>query len=79
MPSAQAAIQRGFELSRWTILDANITTLLAAGILFYFGTGPIKGFSITLSIGILASLFFVTRFLFEVFYLRSFKAKKVSI
>ena len=82
IPSSQAAIQRGFELSRWTILDANITTLLAAGILFYFGTGPIKGFSITLSIGILASLFtslFVTRFLFEVFYLRSFKAKKVSI
>ncbi len=78
----QTAIQRGFELSRWTILDANITTLLAAGILFYFGTGPIKGFSITLSIGILASLFtslFVTRFLFEVFYLRNFKAKKVSI
>ena len=81
-PSLQIAIQRGFELSRWTILDANITTLLAAGILFYFGTGPIKGFSITLSIGILASLFtslFVTRFLFEFFYLRNFKAKKVSI
>ena len=40
-----------------TILDANITTLIAALILFIFGSGPIKGFSITLSLGILASMF----------------------
>lgn len=76
------AIGQGFSRSLWTILDANITTLLAAGILFYFGTGPIKGFSVTLSIGILASLFtslFVSRFFFELFYWKASKDKKLSI
>ena len=41
----------------WTIFDANITTLIAAGVLMFFGTGPIKGFAVTLSIGIIASMF----------------------
>ena len=76
------AVKLGFSRSSWTIVDANVTTLLAAAILFYFGTGPIKGFSVTLSIGIIASLFsslFITRFFFELFYLRKLKVIKLSI
>lgn len=53
----QAAIFSGYEKAFSTIADANITTLIAAIILFGFGTGPIKGFAITLSIGILTSMF----------------------
>ena len=41
----------------WTILDANVTTLAVAAVLYHFGTGPIKGFAITLGIGIFASMF----------------------
>ena len=61
------AIEAGYEKAMSTILDANITTLIAALVLFQFGTGPIKGFAVTLSIGILASMFtaiFVTRTIF---------------
>ncbi len=53
----QASIHAGYEKALGTIADANITTLIAAIMLFNFGTGPIKGFAITLSIGILTSLF----------------------
>jgi len=52
------------------ILDSNITTLIAANSSFQFGTGPVKGFAVTLSIGLLASLFtaiFVTKTLFQSF------------
>ncbi|MEO1889031.1 MAG: protein translocase subunit SecD, partial [Cycloclasticus sp.] len=55
--SPQASIHAGYEKAFSTITDANITTLIAAIILFGFGTGPIKGFAITLSIGILTSMF----------------------
>ena len=55
--SIQTAIHSGYEKAFVTIADANITTLLAAVVLFSFGTGPIKGFAITLSIGILTSMF----------------------
>jgi preprotein translocase subunit SecD len=55
--SPQASIFSGFEKAVHTITDANITTLIAAIVLFSFGTGPIKGFAITLSIGILTSMF----------------------
>ena len=55
--SPQASIHAGYEKAFSTIADANITTLIAALILFGFGTGPIKGFAITLSIGILTSMF----------------------
>ena len=51
------AVKNGFSKAIATILDANITTLIAALLLFIFGSGPIKGFSITLSIGVIASLF----------------------
>lgn len=52
----QASIDAGFKRAFWTIFDANITTLITALVLMYFGTGPIKGFAVTLSIGIVASL-----------------------
>lgn len=55
--SIQASINSGYEKAVTTIVDANITTLIAAVVLFSFGTGPIKGFAITLSIGILTSMF----------------------
>ena len=51
------AIDQGYDKAFSTILDANITTLIVAVILYSLGTGPIKGFSITLSIGILTSMF----------------------
>jgi preprotein translocase subunit SecD len=52
-----ASIEAGYSRSLWTILDANITTLLTALILFWFGTGPVKGFAATLSIGIISTVF----------------------
>lgn len=55
--SIQTAIHAGYEKAFITIADANITTLLAAIVLFSFGTGPIKGFAITLTIGIITSMF----------------------
>jgi len=65
--TARSAVETGFSRAFGTILDANLTTLIAALFLFQFGTGPIKGFAVTLSIGILASVFtavFVSRTLF---------------
>ena len=53
----QASIHAGYEKALSTIADANVTTLIAAIVLFGFGTGPVKGFAITLSIGIAASMF----------------------
>ena len=50
-------VKKGFDRAFSTILDANITTLIAALLLFVFGSGPIKGFSITLSLGVIASMF----------------------
>ncbi len=55
--SPQASIHSGYSKALSTIADANITTLIAAIVLFGFGTGPIKGFAVTLSIGIVASMF----------------------
>ena len=78
----RSAINEGFQKAFWTIFDANITTLAAALALLFFGTGPIKGFAITLAIGILASMFtaiFVTRFFFELLYLRKQRIEELSI
>jgi len=55
--SPQASIHAGYEKALSTIADANITTLIAAIVLFAFGTGPIKGFAVTLSLGIVTSMF----------------------
>ncbi|MED6339737.1 MAG: protein translocase subunit SecD [SAR324 cluster bacterium] len=78
----RAAIQEGFGKAFRTILDANVTTLFAALALLQFGTGPIKGFAVTLSIGIIASMFtaiMVTRFFFDFVYLRRTKLRSLSI
>ncbi|MFH1394998.1 MAG: protein translocase subunit SecD [Candidatus Omnitrophota bacterium] len=67
--SLRAAIHAGYDKAFWTILDANITTLITALILFQFGTGPVRGFATTLSIGILASMFtalVVTRLILDI-------------
>lgn len=53
----RASVESGFKRAFWTVFDANVTTLIAAAVLFYFGSGPIRGFAVTLSIGILASMF----------------------
>jgi len=53
----QASIRAGYDKAFSTIADANITTLIAAFVLFLFGTGPIKGFAVTLSLGIMTSMF----------------------
>jgi preprotein translocase subunit SecD len=55
--SPQTSIRLGYEKAFSTIADANITTLIAAMVLFMFGTGPIKGFAVTLSLGIITSMF----------------------
>ena len=70
-------VKNGFDRAMSTILDANITTLIAAVLLFAFGSGPIRGFSITLSLGVIASMFtalMLTNFL--VYMYLSFSNKK---
>ena len=67
-PAVRAAITNGFERVWITILDTHATALIAAAILFQFGTGPIKGFAVTLVMGLIANVFasyFVSKFLFE--------------
>ncbi|CAI2718876.1 protein translocase subunit SecD [Nitrospina watsonii] len=77
----RAAIDAGFAKAFRTIVDANVTTFIAAIVLFQFGTGPIKGFAITLCIGIAASMFtavFVSRTVFDSFMARK-KIQTLSI
>jgi preprotein translocase subunit SecD len=79
--SPRSAVEAGFGKALVTILDANITTLIAALVLFQFGTGPIRGFAVTLSIGIVMSLFtaiFVSRVIFDYLYVER-KMKRISI
>ena len=76
-----AAVEAGYGKATLTILDANITTLIAALVLFQFGTGPIRGFAVTLSIGIASSLFTAitfTRLLFD-YYLHQFRPRRILI
>jgi preprotein translocase subunit SecD len=79
--SVGASVDAGFQKAFVTILDSNVTTLIAALVLFQFGSGPVKGFAVTLAIGIAASMFtaiFVSRTIFEtVFSLR--RVTKLSI
>jgi len=75
--TVRAAIDAGYAKALSTIVDANITTFIAAVVLFQFGTGPIKGFAITLCIGIAASMFtavFVSRVIFD----STMSRKKIS-
>ena len=76
-----AAVRAGFEKATSAIVDANLTTLLTGVILYFLGTGPIRGFAVTLSIGVLTTLFcatFAARLAFDVFELQG-KDKQVSI
>ncbi len=77
----RAAIDAGFDRATLTILDANVTTLIAAVVLFQFGTGPVKGFAVTLSLGVIASLFtslVLSRMIFD-YILKGRKVKTLSI
>jgi preprotein translocase subunit SecD len=77
----RAAIDAGYDRATLTILDANVTTLIAAVVLFQFGTGPIKGFAVTLSLGVIASLFtalVLSRLIFD-YILMGRKIKTLSI
>ncbi|HDJ23232.1 MAG: protein translocase subunit SecD [Candidatus Aminicenantes bacterium 4484_214] len=77
-----SAVSSGFSRAFRTILDANITTIIAAIFLFQFGTGAVKGFAVTLIIGITASMFtavFVSRIIFDVYLGKKKKIKKLSI
>jgi preprotein translocase subunit SecD len=79
--TAKAALEAGFEKAKLTIIDANVTTLIAALVLFQFGTGPVKGFAVTLSVGIISSLFtavIVSRLIFDL-YLSRGKVDRLSI
>lgn len=71
--TVRAAVDNGFDRAWRTILDSNLTTLISSIVLFRFGTGPIKGFAITLGIGIIANIYtavFVARLVFEAFLAR---------
>ena len=70
----EKAIEAGFREAKSSILDANLTTLLTAAVLYQFGTGPVRGFAVTLALGILASMFtaiFVSHLLFDVWVRRN--------
>ncbi len=77
----RAAVDAGYDRATLTILDANITTLIAALVLFQFGTGPVKGFAVTLSLGVLSSLFtalILSRLIFD-YLLMKRKITRLSI
>ncbi len=77
----QAAIYSGYERAFGTIVDANVTTLIVAVVLFAIGTGPIKGFAITLAVGLLTSMLTgiaFTRAIINVIYGRR-NVKRLSI
>lgn len=78
---AREAVETGFAKAFWTILDANLTTAVAGLMLLNFGTGPIRGFAVTLIIGIIATVYtayFVSKIFFE-FYMVKTRGKKLSI
>ena len=77
----RASLDSGYSKAFLTIMDANITTLIAAIVLYQYGTGPIKGFAVTLSLGIISSLYtaiFVTHLVFDMVAERR-PLKKLSI
>jgi len=77
----RGAVDAGFDRATLTILDANVTTLIAAAVLYQFGTGPVRGFAVTLSLGVVASIFtavVVSRLVFD-YILNTQKVKTISI
>lgn len=80
--SIRASIEQGFQLAFGTIIDTHLTTVIAALFLFQFGSGPVKGFAVTLLIGLAASIFtafFVSRVMFDLLYNRGERPKSISI
>ncbi|WP_147821426.1 protein translocase subunit SecD [Salidesulfovibrio onnuriiensis] len=80
--TARAAIDEGYGKATLTIFDANVTTVIAAVILYNFGTGPIRGFAVTLTLGIITSMFtaiFVSRILFDAYVKNRADSTKLSI
>ena len=79
--SPQASVKAGFKKAFWTIMDANITTFIAAIFLSQLGSGPIQGFAYTLAVGIVSSIFtalFLSRLVFD-FFVEVLNVKKLSI
>ena len=79
--TVRAAIDQGYHRAFSAIIDSNLTTLISGIILYQFGTGPVKGFAVTLSIGILANIFtavYITRIIFDYVSLRP-GVKRLSI
>ncbi len=80
--SPMAAVEEGFSRATLTIVDANLTTIIAAAILYQFGTGPVRGFAVTLSLGIVASMFtaiIVARGIFDLWLHRRTPGAVLSI
>ncbi|MBI1847019.1 MAG: protein translocase subunit SecD [Candidatus Rokubacteria bacterium] len=80
--TTRAAIQAGFTRAFRAIIDTHVTVLLTALVLYGFGTGPVKGFAVSLGVGLLASLFtavFFTRLLFDLFYMGRRTLEAISI
>ncbi len=78
----RAAVAAGFDRVFWTIVDTHVASLIAAAFLFQFGTGPIRGFATTLTIGLLSNVFtavFVSRAMFEMFLARRDQPATLSI
>lgn len=78
----RAAVDAGYTRSLWTILDANITTLIAAVILFQVGTGPIRGFAITLTLGVVSSVFtalVLTKLIYDLMLFRNRRTTNLHI
>ncbi len=79
--SPSASVKAGFQKAFWTVMDANLTTLIAALFLSQIGTGPVQGFAYTLAVGIISSMFtalFVSRLIFD-FSIQQLHLKKLSI
>ena len=80
--TVRAAIEAGFRRAFTTVIDTHVTVVVSAVILYQFGTGPVKGFAVTLMIGILASLFtavFFTRLVFDLIYMGRRRLQTLSI
>jgi preprotein translocase subunit SecD len=79
--TARMSLDAGYDKAFWTIMDSHVTTLITAAVLFQFGTGPVKGFAVSLSLGVIINLFtslFATKTLFDL-GLQSGRVKKLSI
>ena len=80
--TARSAVEAGFTRALRTIIDTHLTVIVTAAILYNFGTGPVKGFAVTLMAGLIASLFtayFFTRLLFDLIYMGRRKVEAISI